>query len=236
MENLFYQPDISAGSLFLDAEESRHCYKVLRKKTGDTVMVTDGKGSRYLCKLSETKPDRCSFTIETKSTEAPRNYRIHVAIAPTKNPDRTEWFVEKAVEIGCDEISFILCDKSERAAMKTERIQKLAISAMKQSLQSTLVKINPMQLLKDFILTTHATQRFIAYVDHTNPNHLSDCTAASEQYIVMIGPEGDFSKKEVELALSHNFQKVNLGPHRLRTETAGIVACHTLNLINRKNQ
>lgn len=230
--NLFYQPHIQDGIHYLDPEESRHCYKVLRKKPGDLIQLTDGKGYRYQAKLTDTKSDKCSFTIESKQQEEKRPYTIHIALAPTKNPDRTEWFVEKAIEIGVDELSFLLCDNSERAALKTDRIEKLAISAMKQSLKNSLPKINHMILLKDFITTNSTASKYIAYVDQTNPDHLLKEAKPKSNYIVLIGPEGDFSKKELELALTQGYKKVSLGPSRLRTETAGVVACHILNLVN----
>lgn len=236
MDNLFYQPLISDGVHFLDPDESRHCYKVLRKKTGESIHITDGHGSLYDAILTETKPDKCSFKIQSTKREDAKSYRIHIAIAPTKNLDRIEWFVEKATEIGIDEISFILCDKSERAAMKTERIEKLAISAMKQSLKTSLPKINPMGLLKDFIVQTKAKEKYIAFVDHTNPDQLKNVAKAKGNYIVLIGPEGDFSKKEIELAIANEYKKIGLGPSRLRTETAGVVACHILNLTNQNNE
>jgi 16S rRNA (uracil1498-N3)-methyltransferase len=230
--NLFYQPEVASGKLYLDLEESRHCSKVLRKKAGDDIQVTDGAGTLYHAKLTESKIERCSFKIESTEKERTRDFRIHIGIAPTKNPDRTEWFVEKAIEIGVDEISFVLCDKSERAALKTDRLEKLAISAMKQSLRYTLTKIDHMVLLKDFITETKASSKFIAYVDQTNPDHLIKSAPAKNSYIILIGPEGDFSKKELELAIEHGYKKVSLGTNRLRTETAGLAACHILNLVN----
>jgi 16S rRNA (uracil1498-N3)-methyltransferase len=230
--NLFYQPGIPNGILHLDPDESRHCSKVLRKKPGDTIQITDGAGTLYQAKLTESKPDKCSFKIESSQKEALRDFNIHIGIAPTKNPDRTEWFVEKAIEIGVDQISFLLCDNSERAALKTDRLEKLAVSAMKQSLRCTLTKINHMVLLKDFIATTKASSKFIAYVDQSNPDHLLKAATQKNNYVILIGPEGDFSKKELELALAQHYQKVSLGPSRLRTETAGLVACHILNLVN----
>ena len=230
--NLFYQPHIQDGIHYLDPEESRHCFKVLRKKPGDLIQITDGKGYRYQAKLTDTQSDKCSFNIESKQEEEKKPFTIHIALAPTKNPDRTEWFVEKAIEIGVDELSFLLCDNSERAALKTDRIEKLAISAMKQSLKNSLPKINHMVLLKDFIGTSGTAAKYIAYVDQTNPDHLLKDAKPKSNYIVLIGPEGDFSKKELELALAQGYKKVSLGPSRLRTETAGIVACHILNLVN----
>jgi 16S rRNA (uracil1498-N3)-methyltransferase len=230
--NLFFQPEIANGKLYLDPEESRHCSKVLRKRNGDEIQVTDGAGNLYHAKLTESKIERCSFKIESTEKEANRDFSIHVGIAPTKNPDRTEWFVEKAIEIGINEISFVLCDKSERAALKTDRLEKLAISAMKQSLRYTLTRINHMTLLKDFIIETKAASKFIAYVDHTNPDHLFKSAQPKSEYVVLIGPEGDFSKKELDLAIQQGYKKVSLGTNRLRTETAGLAACHILNLIN----
>lgn len=230
--NLFYQPGISTGIHYLDPEESRHCSKVLRKKAGDVIQITDGAGNLYQAKLTESKSDRCSFKIESTQKEEKRPYTIHIGIAPTKNPDRTEWFVEKAIEIGVDEISFLLCDNSERAALKTDRLEKLAISAMKQSLRYTLTKINHMVLLKDFIATTNATAKYIAYVDQANPDHLLKTASPKSDYVILIGPEGDFSKKELDLATTNNYKKVSLGTSRLRTETAGLAACHILNLVN----
>ena len=230
--NLFYQPSIQQGIHCLDPEESRHCSKVLRKKNGDVIQVTDGLGNLYHAKLTESKPDKCTFKIESSEKEEKRPFHIHIAMAPTKNPDRTEWFVEKAIEIGVDEISFLLCDNSERAALKTDRLEKLAISAMKQSLRYTLTKINHMVLLKDFVKDNTAVNKYIAYVDQTNPNHLLKTAKPKSDYAILIGPEGDFSKKELELAISNNYKKVSLGNSRLRTETAGLVACHILNLVN----
>lgn len=232
MKNLFYQPDVANGTLYLDPEESRHCAKVLRKKSGDLIHVTDGKGFLYTCKITDARLDRCTFVIESTEREKPKNYRIHVAIAPTKNPDRTEWFVEKAIEIGIDEITFVECDNSERTSIKLERIEKLAISAIKQSLAFSICKINTIRPLQDFIKASTTDHKFIAYVDQANPDELFKVATRGQQYTVLIGPEGDFSTVELTTALDHGFKKVALGPSRLRTETAGVVACHILNLIN----
>lgn len=232
MKNLFYQPGIPSGSYFLDPEESRHATKVLRKKTGDTIHITDGKGVLYTCRITDAKPDVCAFKVESSEPEKNKSFNIHLAIAPTKNPDRLEWFVEKAVEIGVDGISFLECDNSERTTIKLERIEKLAISAMKQSLKITLPKIHAIRPLRKFISESNSSSKFIAYVDQTNPDQLFKAARINENYTVLIGPEGDFSPAELELALQNGYKKVALGPSRLRTETAGIVACHTLNLIN----
>lgn len=232
MKNLFFQPALAAGVLYLDPEESRHATKVLRKKAGDTIHVTDGKGALYICRISDPKPDKCAFIVDSTEREKEKTFRIHIAIAPTKNADRIEWFVEKAVEIGIDEVSFVDCDNSERTSIKLERIEKIAVSAMKQSLKFSLPKINSVRQLREFISGTGSGKNYIAYVDQNNPDELSKVAARNDHYTVLIGPEGDFSPAELELALKHGFIKVALGPSRLRTETAGMAACHTLNLIN----
>jgi 16S rRNA (uracil1498-N3)-methyltransferase len=232
MKNLFYQPDIPQGVLYLDPEESRHCTKVLRKRVGDTIYITDGKGFLYTCKISDDRSDRCAFKIESSEQEKPKDFKIHIAIAPAKNPDRTEWFVEKAIEIGVDEITFLVCENSERTTIKTERIEKLAISALKQSLKKTITKIHSIRELRTFISESNSSDKFIAYVDQANPDELFNVAKPKSNYTVLIGPEGDFSPAELELAISHGYRKVALGPSRLRTETAGMVACHTLNLLN----
>ncbi|HMV10738.1 MAG TPA: 16S rRNA (uracil(1498)-N(3))-methyltransferase [Cyclobacteriaceae bacterium] len=232
MKNLFYQPALAAGVLYLDPEESRHATKVLRKKAGDTIHVTDGKGALYICRITDPRPDKCAFVVDSTEREKEKTFRIHIAIAPTKNADRIEWFVEKAIEIGIDEISFVECDNSERTSIKLERIEKIAVSAMKQSLKFTLPKINSVRQLREFISGTGSGKNYIAYVDQNNPDELSKVAARNDHYTVLIGPEGDFSPAELELALKHGFIKVALGPSRLRTETAGMAACHTLNLIN----
>jgi 16S rRNA (uracil1498-N3)-methyltransferase len=232
MKNLFYQPDVASGALYLDPEESRHCVKVLRKRNGDSIHVTDGQGFLYTCTITDARPDKCVFRVESSEQEKKKNFRIHIAIAPTKNTDRIEWFVEKAIEIGIDEITFVECDNSERTSIKLERIEKLAFSAMKQSLKFTLCKINIIRPLRAFISRANEDQKFIAYVDQANPDELFKLATRDHNYTLLIGPEGDFSPAELTLALEHGFKKVALGPSRLRTETAGVVACHTLNLIN----
>lgn len=223
---------IPEGVLHLDAEESRHCVKVLRNKTGDTIRVTDGKGFFYTVVITSPGMNRCSFEIRETIAEEKRNYRIHIAISPTKNADRIEWFVEKAVEFGIDEITLIDCEHTERSYLKTERLEKVAISAMKQSLKASIPLIRGLQKLPVVVSESTSSSKFIAYVDPTNPGHLKDRARAASDYLVLIGPEGDFSTHELDLALAHGFEKVSLGRSRLRTETAGLAACQILNLIN----
>jgi 16S rRNA (uracil1498-N3)-methyltransferase len=230
--NLFYQPLINEGEHYLDADESRHCSKVLRKKVGDHITVTDGCGVFYKVQLEKVDSKQCSFSIIDTTQESERNFSIHIAVALTKKIDRIEWFVEKSTELGINEISFIQCEHSERVHTKTERIERVAISAMKQSLKASLPKINPLKRFKDFILSQVAGDKFIAYVDNSNPHHLKDLVKPALSYCVLIGPEGDFSPEELQFAIDHGYLKVSLGKSRLRTETAALAACHTLNLLN----
>lgn len=216
----------------LDEEESRHAQKVLRLKSGAIIQLTDGLGKFYEARLTNTESKQCEFTV-LKSEQTPsRNYKIHVAIAPTKNTDRIEWFVEKAVELGIDKISFLLCKNSERKSINLERVEKKAISAMKQSCQAVLPVIQEIRPFRQVIAESNEEEKFIGFVDEQNPFLLKNLAKASASYLVMIGPEGDFSHEEMRDASQKGFAKVSLGPTRLRTETAGIAACHILNLIN----
>jgi 16S rRNA (uracil1498-N3)-methyltransferase len=230
--NLFYQPLISEGIHHLDEEESRHCIKVLRKNAGDPIHLTDGKGFFYDAIISKPDFRKCEFAIAKTIPADTRKYTIHIAIAPTKNADRIEWFVEKATEFGIDKITLIECENSERTFLKPDRLRKLAISAMKQSLKATLPEIHALIPFSDFIATSKGNDKFIAYVDSNNPVHLQNAAAANQASVVLIGPEGDFSKNEIKQAIEAGFVKVSLGKSRLRTETAAIAACHILNLVN----
>ncbi len=230
--NLFYQPLIPQGVLYLDQEESKHCIKVLRRSKDDELKITDGKGYFYSAVITKADPQQCQFQIKEQVLEIVKDFSIHIAISPTKSPERIEWFVEKAVELGVDEISFIHCKTTERPFIKIERLEKVAISAMKQSLKATLPKVNDLIKLDTLIKQSNETSKFIAYVDHSNPAHLKGLATPSRNYLVLIGPEGDFSDGELSQAIQQGFKKVSLGSSRLRTETAGLAACHILNLIN----
>lgn len=229
--NLFYQPAIPEGSHYLDPDESRHTIKVLRLQPGYRLQLTDGKGSFYETTITLADSKKCCFSIAEKRTISLRKFTISIAIAPTKNIDRTEWFVEKAVELGIEEIHFILCKNSERKSINLDRIQKIAISAMKQSGQCWLPSCHEIKPFHE-IVTIAANQKFLCYVDHKNPDQLKTMAQLGKSYLVLIGPEGDFRQDELDLAISNGFAKVSLGPNRLRTETAALAACHTLNLIN----
>lgn len=230
--NLFYQPQLPQGIRYLDADESRHVVKVLRKKHGDQIRLTDGKGVFYEATIANPDAHRCSFDVHKKISEPVRSFSIHIAISPTKNADRIEWFVEKAVEFGIDEITLVECDHTERQHLKVERLEKMAISAMKQSLKAMLPVIHPLTSFRNVILSAHAAEKYIAHVDRENPNQLKNLATPDTTYLVLIGPEGDFSEEELTLAEARGFKKVSLGPARLRTETAGLAACHILNLAN----
>jgi 16S rRNA (uracil1498-N3)-methyltransferase len=230
--NLFYQPRLPEGVHYLDSDESRHVVKVLRKKKGDTINITDGKGNFYKAVIADADSHQCNFDIVEQKVEPARNFHIHIGISPTKNSDRIEWFVEKAVELGVNEITLIQCDHTERQHLKAERLEKMAISAMKQSLKAALPVIHPLVNFRNVVLSSSVSEKYIAHVDHENPNYLKNLVKPGSSYFVLIGPEGDFTEEELTLADTQGFTKISLGPSRLRTETAGLAACHILNLAN----
>ncbi|MCE2894693.1 MAG: 16S rRNA (uracil(1498)-N(3))-methyltransferase [Flammeovirgaceae bacterium] len=229
--NLFFQPAVSEGVNHLTAEESYHAFRVLRLSVGDEIKITDGKGVLYQATITSIDSKKCGFKINTEKKIPKKSYYIHIAIAPTKNTDRIEWFVEKAVEIGVHEISFILCKNSERKVLNLERIEKIAISAMKQSQQACMPILHPLQPFNE-ILKQPADQKFIGHVDSSNPFHLKAIAKPNKSYLVLIGPEGDFAIDELNAALQSGFEKVSLGENRLRTETAGVVACQVFRFVN----
>jgi len=228
---LFYSTSILNDHFLLEGEEAHHLLKVLRHQEGDTVMITDGLGSIYTTKIIDANPKKCSLKIlqqDKKDTE--KNYSLHIAIAPTKNIDRLEWFLEKATEIGIDEVSPMICQHSERRIVKNERLQKVLISAMKQSLKSFLPVLHPLKTFPDLIKECRAEQRYICTMDAQDS--LINRYDPLEKTIILIGPEGDFSKEEIAMALKHGFVPVSLGNSRLRTETAAVLACATLAVAN----
>ena len=242
--HLFYTPDINSSTYTLNEEESKHCVRVLRLNEGDKIQLIDGGGGLYEAEITDNNPKRCSVKIiEHKKEVGKRNWQLHIAIAPTKNMDRLEWFVEKATEIGIDEVSLIDCKNSERTIVKTERIQKVAISAIKQSLKAYLPKINEVVDYKKFIASTKdfKGEKFIAHC-HPSPFsggegpevrlHIKSQYSPKQNALVLIGPEGDFTIEEVKLALENGFKEISLGESRLRTETAALYACGALNVLN----
>lgn len=231
---LFYNPNIDseATEITFEREESKHICKVLRKKEGDEILVTDGKGFLYSTRLTTTQPNKVVAKIIQRKEESPRPYRLHLAVAPTKMNDRYEWFLEKSTEIGIDEITPIICAHSERKTIKPKRFERVLQSAMKQSLHYRIPKLNPAVSFSAFIENARADQMFIAHCEEKAKNPLQTALDAQKEILVLIGPEGDFSPEEIEMALTKNFIPVSLGNSRLRTETAAIVACHTTALKN----
>jgi 16S rRNA (uracil1498-N3)-methyltransferase len=230
---LFYSSDFTASTPFLPEEEARHCIKVMRLGTGNSIHVTDGKGNLYKAQIASTDIKKCRLNItDTQTAFGKRPYYIHLAIAPTKNADRTEWLVEKCVELGIDEISFVACEHSERKVFKTDRLEKIAIAAMKQSLKAYLPLIHEVVPLRQFLEKPLSAQKFVAHLEEGRRELLQTAAARAQTYCLLIGPEGDFSPAEINLAIEKEFSPVSLGESRLRTETAGIVGCHILNLIN----
>ncbi len=235
--NLFYFKDISPnGYCTLDAEESRHAVRVLRMREGDELHVTDGCGHLYHCRVVDANERACLVNPEECVEQELQQTRLHLAVAPTKNPARMEWLVEKAVEMGVDEITLLQCDHSERSFLKTDRLQKLAISAMKQSLHTILPTINSVVNLHDMLMAatwSADNQRFIAHCEVDKPRTLlRQVLQADIDTVVLIGPEGDFSEDEIALALEKGFQPVSFGTARLRTETAALYAVAAFNYVN----
>ena len=231
---LFYFKNIDAHStsFSFDKEESKHITKVLRKKEGDILFVTNGLGYLFKTEITLATDSKCTVEIRSIEKANDSNYHLHLAVAPTKMNDRYEWFLEKATEIGVQEITPIICDHSERKIIKTERFDKIVLSAMKQSNQLFLPKLNEPITFKEFVKKSLEGQKFIAHCEETDKKTLKEVLKACENYTILIGPEGDFSLKEIEIAIKNNFNPVSLGHTRLRTETAAVVACHTVAIIN----
>lgn len=231
---LFYAPDIQT-TLTLPEEESNHCVQVLRRSAGDEIQITDGIGNLYHCVITNPHRKHCEVRIErTETPEALHEGYVHIAVAPTKNIDRLEWAIEKCVEIGVDEISLILCEHSERKTVNFDRLQKILVSAAKQSLKTKFPKLNPLIPMTNLrvdgdLFIAHCIEGYKAS-DHKFA--LKSKITRGHKTTVLIGAEGDFSPEEVEWALAQGYQPVSLGAARLRTETAAVVACHTAVLIN----
>lgn len=231
---LFYNPDIdeTTESFSFDKEESRHIIKVLRKKDSDILHVTNGLGFLFETEITLASDNKCTVQVlSVKKADAPK-FRLHLAVAPTKMNDRFEWFLEKATEIGIQEITPVFCDRSERKAINPERFEKIILSAMKQSNETFLPKLNPAVSFKEFIKQKNEGLNLIAHCEETDKKSLKEILKPNENVTMLIGPEGDFSEKEIALALENNFQPVTLGNTRLRTETAAIVACHSIVFFN----
>jgi 16S rRNA (uracil1498-N3)-methyltransferase len=231
---LFYFKDINehSTSFSFDREESKHIAKVLRKKEGDILFVTNGLGFLFKTEVAIASDSKCTVTIVSFEKQEQSKLHLHLAVAPTKMNDRYEWFLEKATEIGVQEITPIICDHSERKVIKTERFDKILLSAMKQSNQYFLPILNEPITFKEFVKKQFNGQKFIAHCEETDKKTLKSVLKTSEDCTILIGPEGDFSVKEIEIALEKQFISISLGNTRLRTETAAVVACHAVVLMN----
>ena len=222
---LFYHPDPLA-ELALSEEESLHATKVLRMKEGDEFTLLDGKGHQYRAEITSAKAKKCTFKIiDSKTENNKRNYRLHIAVAPTKNIDRIEWFIEKAIEVGVDEISFLLCEHSERKNINLERIEKIAVSALKQSMNLYLPVLNDLIPYSKFISSTKTETCYIAHLEEGDRKLFKQEIRDKANILLLIGPEGDFTKEEIDLAIQHQYTPVSLGESRLRTETAALAGC-----------
>lgn len=229
----FFAPDIES-TLTLPQSDSQHCVRVLRMQPGDELDVIDGRGHRFRCVLADAHSKHAAVEIIEK-IDMPLcwSQQITVAVAPTKHMDRMEWMVEKLTEIGVNRIIPLLCRRSERKEIKNERLEKIAVSAMKQSLKSVMPEIYPMTPVREVINSFAEAQRFIAYCDPSIPRlNLSQVYQAGKDAVIMIGPEGDFSPEEIKAALDAGWKPVTLGDNRLRTETAAIVGCDTFHIID----
>lgn len=227
---LFFNPNIdeTTESFSFDKEESRHIIKVLRKKDSDILQVTNGSGLLFETQITLASDNKCTVEVlSIKNAEKPK-FHLHLAVAPTKMNDRFEWFLEKATEIGIQEITPIFCDRSERKVINRDRFEKIILSAMKQCNETFLPKLNEAVSFKDFIKQKNNGLQLIAHCEETDKKSLKEVLKSNEDVTILIGPEGDFSEKEIALALENNYKPVTLGNTRLRTETAAVVACHSV--------
>jgi len=231
---MFYAPDIET-SLFLPEEESQHAVKVLRLQAGDRIELIDGKGGYYKAEIIFPHHKRCEIQILEKQAEFhKRPYHLHIAIAPTKNIERLEWFAEKVTEIGIDEITPVICRFSERKIIKHDRLEKILISAMKQSLKALGTVLNPPRSFNEFISAPSNSVKMIAHCNESFNNRvsISQVCKKGDNVVILIGPEGDFTDLEIDAAIRSGYLPIHLGKSRLRTETAGICACHSVYFMN----
>lgn len=226
---LFYSEHINkeTKSYTFTREESKHIVRVLRKRIGDTIHITNGKGALFMSSVIDENPNKCSVSIDQMQYHPPPAYKLHIAVAPTKGNDRFEWFLEKATEMGISEITPLLCEHSERKSIKWERYNKILQSALKQSLQYHLPKLNHLITYDEFIATTSTTQglKCIAHCREGNKTPLNKVLASEQEILILIGPEGDFSQEEILKATKLGVKEIALSHTRLRTETAAIWAC-----------
>jgi 16S rRNA (uracil1498-N3)-methyltransferase len=233
--HIFYTPDITQSTYTLNEEESKHCIRVLRLAVGSIVNLVDGKGGFYTAEITSDNPKKVSLSILKVETEFhKRNHYLHIAVAPTKNIDRIEWFLEKATELGIDEITPIITDRSERRIVKEDRLNKVITSAVKQSIKAYHPKLNDAISFDTFLKEPFDGDKLIAHcIDNGEKQYISKLVAPHQKYLILIGPEGDFTPDEVNLALNKGFKALTLGDNRLRTETAALSVCFEINYLNR---
>jgi 16S rRNA (uracil1498-N3)-methyltransferase len=231
---IFYAPDIKSSTCIMDSNESKHSIRVLRMAKGDKLRIVDGKGSLYEGIISDPDPAGCKVEITSVTRDfEKRSYRLNIAISPIKNPERLEWFVEKSVEIGIDEITPLICRNTEKPGIKIDRLNNIIISAMKQSVKAFMPLLNESMNFNDFIMSDNQGIRMIAHCNPATKRYKMDqIYEKGRDAVILIGPEGDFSEEEINFALDNGFKPVDLGSSRLRTETAGIAACHSVYFIN----
>lgn len=223
--DIFYKKDIEGKTITLDPKESAHCIRVMRYKVGDRIRIIDGVGGYYEAEIRDENPKLCQVAILSKQEDFEAlPYELHIGIAPTKNIDRFEWFVEKATEIGISSITPLLCQRSERRNLRIDRLEKVMIAAAKQSVKACFPKINELISFEDWINNVHVGPGFIAHCMDGQKEEIWK-TKLSNNISIVIGPEGDFTNEELQIAQKQKFTALSLGDYRLRTETAGVVAC-----------
>lgn len=230
--NIFYQENLKSGVCTLSEDESKHCAQVLRMQSGDELLIYDGVGGKHLSVLTKVHKKACEFEVIKTELVAKKPFSIHLAIAPTKNTDRMEWMIEKLCEIGVDAVSFIVTKHSERRTMRMERMERKVISAMKQSGTPWKMVLNEMTNFNEFMHQDTAKTKLLAYLG-TDLAYPSDIVQPNQSVSILIGPEGDFSPQEIEIAIGNGYSPISLGATTLRTETAGFTACCFVNFINR---
>jgi len=230
MPHTFYAPLLTSPSYTLPEDESKHAVRVLRLSVGDGVMLVDGRGGVFQADVTDANPKRCQLRITHEAQVAPRPYQVHVAVAPTKNLDRMEWLVEKATEVGVDQISFLRCARSERRELKLDRLEKIAVSALKQSGQAWLPQLHPLTDFAQLLATLDPPTTFIAHLADDERTELAQVAGTASTCCILIGPEGDFTPEEISAARQRSIRPVALGTTRLRTETAALAAVHTVHV------
>jgi len=232
--HIFYEPDLKHNGNILNEEESYHCIKVLRHKISDLIYVLDGNGRKFICKIIDPSPKQCKLAIQQEETSLLPESKCHIAVSPIKSQERFEWFIEKSCEIGIKEITPILCKQSERKAIKPERLEKIITSALKQSVTLWRPKLNPLTYFNDFLTAKNdfSGQKFIATCLENNRKELKKEYKKNNNVTILIGPEGDFDIEEINSAVSNGYDIISLSKSRLRTETAALVACNIIQIIN----